>query len=197
LQRFFNALLYLYLSGGFAYAWLSPKRAGADPWIDSAAPLFFTELAVTLLIGPLLRAATHGRPPGVFRILTPGALALQAAAYLILYFIWREESAAVLVGISYAVSVAARTVDLAKGDENALLDHLARMLIWFGSIALAALIAMVLLPAQRGPGFAGNWDAWALVADSLYFFFLAVGEVLLPLFRRNVDPRILPQDHVR
>jgi hypothetical protein len=56
---------------------------------------------------------------------------------------------------------------------------------------------MVLLPAQRGPGFAGNWDAWALVADSLYFFFLAVGEVLLPSFRRNVDPRILPQDHVR
>jgi hypothetical protein len=183
------------MGAGFFYAWLHPARPWASAWIESAGALIFTELGVTLLIGPLLLAATHGRPPGWVRVLTPGALGLQAAAYVVLYQIWRAQDASALVGVSYAASVALRTVDIARGDENALLNHKARMIIWFCAIALAGLVALILMPVQRFPQSAG-WAMWSVSACGAYFLLLVCGEIALPFFRRNVDPRIHPEDHV-
>jgi len=120
---------------------------------------------------------------------------VQAAAYVLLWQIWRAHGAATLVGASYAISLAARTVDIAKGDEDALLNHKARMIIWFCALALAGLVALVLMPVHRVPQPVG-WAMWSVTACGAYFLLLGAGELVLPFFRRNVDPRIFPEDHV-
>jgi hypothetical protein len=69
LHRLIAGLLYLYLGGGFLYAWLSPLRPGAADWHQSAGAVAIVEAMVAILIGPVLLAATAGRPPGPGRIL--------------------------------------------------------------------------------------------------------------------------------
>jgi hypothetical protein len=194
-KRLLNGLVYLYLGGGFLYAWLSPLRPAAKGWMEGAGAVVMTELWVTLLVGPLLRAVSAGKPPGLARILTPGALLLQAAAYVLVILIWRAAAAPLLITLTYVFTVLARSVDLAQGDEDSLLEHAARMIIWFVSIAVACALGLLFMSADRWAS--GRMEAWSLKVCAMYFLLLALGEALLPYFRRGVDPRILPEDQLK
>ena len=173
-----------------------PLRPSADVWIQSAPTLVLVEGMVAILIGPVLLATVRALPAGFSRLFAPGAVLLQGAAYAILYFLWQATSAPTLVGIGYAASVMLRATDLAKADGNALLEHTARMMIWFISIVLAAFASLVLSLVGAMSANAGAVVPWAVKACAVYFLLLAAGEVMLPFFCRNMDPRILPGDRI-
>jgi hypothetical protein len=195
MKRLLNGLVYLSLGFGFAYAWMSPLRPGAEPWILGAIAVVIVELPVAVLIGPVLLAATKDRKPGIARLLAPGALLLQGAAYVILYYLWRAESAPLQIGLGYAATVALRCIDLASSGKEALVLHTARMMVWFASIVLAMLATLVLSIAGAAAG--ASSVSWAVKICALYFLFLAAGEALLPQLRRAIEPGLQHEDRSR